>query len=63
MLFVCADAVPMSKSNIYFREYYNITQVRYITSLALNQVCACFSIIILCVLLPLASRQNPSINH
>ena len=38
MLFVCADAVPMSKSNIYFREYYNITQVRYITSLAPNQV-------------------------
>ena len=35
MLFVCADAVPISKSNIYFREYYNITQVRYITSLAL----------------------------
>ena len=49
MLFVCADAVPMSKNNIYFREYYNITQVRYITSLAPNQVPACFSIYCVCV--------------
>ena len=61
MLFVCADAVPMSKSNIYFREYYNITQVRYITSLAPNQVRVPVSVYTVCVLL--ASRQNPSINH